>query len=547
MERSKLKVAIVEDNGMARINLRNHLMDMQFQDIGCFTHGRELRSALKRQHYDILLMDFHLGSNKNGVEVINDLQKQNLLKPSTSLVFVTSDRMPMIVGQIFDVHPEALVLKPYTIRNLEKSLNNCIEMHQVQKPVLRLMDKNDNEGALEALDQMINSETCKAKYRMPLIKLRARLLLKLKRFKQASELYRSVLERSDQIIWAKWGLIQSTHLAGEIEESEAMLKDLLKTNLTSDKASEWLTRINIEKKDYETALEYINRLKEGEMSMSATRLKAQLFMALEEPDEAIDLVERKRNSNREIREHFNELSLDLARIYLAEAEDNPEPTIRKERLQTARFLIGSVGRKGQNPDLDVQRDYMQALAAVVEDDVQKARELLQQEGMLDLDNADLTTLSDAVAAWHGIGDDSTASELLNDLEKRLASLPDENEKTVSGLMALKNERRLGDKKTRAIAFNKKALEYYTQDQFKEAIDLFYQAYILFPDEPAFSLNLLHCMVQAKQAEHKEARIAELFDELKTKKLSSANAKRMQEIQSKIKQYGLLEQTETPEE
>ena len=135
MSLAKVKVAVVEDNGMARTNIRNHLLDMGFSQISCFSNGRELKSNLKSQRLDLLLMDFHLGQNKNGVEVVQDLQKQNQITHSTCVMFITSDRLPLIIGQIVDVHPEALVVKPYTIRNLVKNISNCLALHQYLMPV----------------------------------------------------------------------------------------------------------------------------------------------------------------------------------------------------------------------------------------------------------------------------------------------------------------------------------------------------------------------------------------------------------------------------
>ena len=48
MSLAKVKVAVVEDNGMARTNIRNHLLDMGFSQISCFSNGRELKANMKK-------------------------------------------------------------------------------------------------------------------------------------------------------------------------------------------------------------------------------------------------------------------------------------------------------------------------------------------------------------------------------------------------------------------------------------------------------------------------------------------------------------------
>ena len=140
MSLAKVKVAVVEDNGMARANIRNHLLDMGFSQINCFGNGRELKATMKTQKVDLLLMDFHLGQNKNGVEVVQDLQKQKNITHTTCVMFITCDRVPLIIGQIFDVHPEALVIKPYTIKTLVKHISNCLNLHKYLMPVYEMMD-----------------------------------------------------------------------------------------------------------------------------------------------------------------------------------------------------------------------------------------------------------------------------------------------------------------------------------------------------------------------------------------------------------------------
>ena len=263
---AKVKVAVVEDNGMARTNIRNHLLDMGFAQISCFSNGRELKANLKSQRLDLLLMDFHLGQNKNGVEVVQDLLKQKQITHSTCVMFITSDRLPMIIGQIVDVHPEALVVKPYTIRNLVKNIYNCLALHQYLMPVYEMMDDDNYPQALVLLDLLIK-ENAHPKKKSPLTKLRARLLTKLGRYSEAADLYRGILQQSDKVIWAKWGLIQSLFLDDYVEESETLLRELTESELTNDKACEWLARISVSNNQYNKAENYMHKIREGELSI----------------------------------------------------------------------------------------------------------------------------------------------------------------------------------------------------------------------------------------------------------------------------------------
>lgn len=531
MSPSDIKVAIVEDNGMARINLRNHLMEMGFTEVGCFSNGRELKAHAKLRRIDLLLMDYHLGQNKNGVEVVQELQEQGLLKSSTSIIFITSDRLPIIVGQIVDVHPDALVIKPYTIRSIEKNISACLNFRHYLMPVFKLMDDGEFDLALDKLNYMLERNS-RPRMRSQMVKLQARLLIKVKLFKEAAKVYEDVLRGSDKIIWAKWGLIQSLYLDGQIQQSEEMLLTLTNTQLTSDKAREWLARICISNNQYAQAEDHIDKIREGEMSVSAARLKAYIFQAQERNSEAIQLLEKKRESNRGIRERFDELTLDLARCYLQEAEGK-KANERDKTLQVAKFLIGSAGRKNQDQKLVIKKDFLFAALAVMAGDVDKATEILQREGMDDIDSNDIMQMTDAVSAWKGIGNDLKASEILALCKARLEQIEDGNEATVANMIVVKREETIGERRPEAMSLNKTGLEHYVKHDYQKATQDFYQAYLLFPREVAFSLNLLQSLVESGEAKYQSLNTAQFLKELSRRQMTPNNLKRLEEIGKKV--------------
>ncbi|MBC3764615.1 response regulator [Neptunicella marina] len=529
---ANINVAIVEDNGVARINLRNHLLAMGFVDIGCYSHGRELRNAMRKRSFHLILMDFHLGPDKTGVEVIQELQQSGSLKPSTAVVFLTADSVPMVLGQIVDIHPDVVVLKPYTIRNLEKAVILTLQFRDALKPVFRELDNHRYNKALALLDEVIASKKL-SKSRTNLTKLRGRLLIKAGQFKKAIALYERILQASDKVVWAQWGLVLSRYLSGDIAGSEADLERMLNTHMTKDKACEWLTRINIQKTQYQRAQGYIDMIREGDLTMSAARLKVHLCQVQDNVEDAIKLLEKKRETNRHSRERFAELTMDLARCHLVLAEKSSGKD-RDNAIKAARMLIGSASRRAVDEELSLKRNYMSAMVAVLEGDEDKALEILKQDGMMELESADVSLLADAASAWMGVGEAGLASELMQECEDKMAQLQDENEKTVSSLRILKNEETMGDKKSRALEFNKSGLALFNQSEFDEGIDYFYQAHILFPKEPAFLLNLLQCMVEAKIASHKKVRSIDIYRKLLEFTLSDANQKRFNDVKAKMK-------------
>ena len=527
----KIKVAVVEDNGLARTNLRSHLLDMGFTEISCFSSGRELKSNIRQHKPDLLLMDFHLGQNKNGVEVVQDLKREGLIQHATCIMFITSDRLPLIIGQIIDMHPDALVIKPYTIRHLAKNINNCINLHQFLLPIYQLMDDDNYPQAL-VVANMLLAQKDPSRYHGALIKLKARILTKLEKYSDAAELYRQILAGSDKIIWAKWGLVQNLFLDQRIEESQLLLHEMTESQLTSDKACEWLARICINNNQYNRAENYMQQIREGELSLSATRLKAYIYQAQERADEAIHLLEKKRESNRSIRERFDEITLELARCYLIDAQEKPEKE-RAECLHVAKFLIGSAGRRAADEQIRIKKDYMYASIAFLEGNLDKVQDILARPGMHDLHDADIPTLFDAINAWRNTGNLERAKDLLKLSQSKLNEIEEGNEKTISAILVMRSEEAIGERKPMALKLNKRGLQKHAAKRFSLAIDDFYRAYSLFPREIAFSLNLLHCMVDAEMHQYQQIISTELLAELQHRRLNAGNQKRLDEIIKKL--------------
>ena len=74
---------------------------------------------------------------------------------------------------------------------------------------------------------------------------------------------------------------------------------------------------------------------------------------------------------------------------------------------------------------------------------------------------------------------------------------------------------------------------HNQQQYQESVDYFYQAYLLFPKEAAFGLNLLQALLESNLAEYKKAKTLRLFNELDKRELSNDNRKRLNDIGRRI--------------
>jgi tetratricopeptide (TPR) repeat protein len=176
-------------------------------------------------------------------------------------------------------------------------------------------------------------------------------------------------------------------------------------------------------------------------------------------------------------------------------------------------LIAAAGRKLSDPNLIIQKDYMYAMVAFMEGNQLKANEILSRNGMSELQNAEISTITDAVQVWHNIGNTEKAKEFLKLNQEKLKDVEDSNEKAISGMLVAKSEDTIGERRPQALELNKVGLQKYTNKNFVAAVECFYQAYLLFPRVLAFSFNLLQCLVDGGVTFFKKVNTLELLKEL----------------------------------
>jgi hypothetical protein len=153
--------------------------------------------------------------------------------------------------------------------------------------------------------------------------------------------------------------------------------------------------------------------------------------------------------------------------------------------------------------------------------------------MSELQDAEISTITDAIQAWRNVDDTEKAKEFLKLSQEKLKDIDEGNEKTVSAMLIATSEESIGERRPQALEFNKVGLQKYTNKNYVAATDDFYQAYLLFPRELAFGLNLLQGLVDAELLSYKKVNTLEFLTELQNRELNEGNKKRLEEIVSRI--------------
>ena len=529
----KLRVAVIEDNATARTTLRSHLMSMGNVEVASFSTGSELKNILRKQHFELLIFDFHLGQRRNGVEWVQTLRQADYIRPSTGIIFLTADRMPQTIGQIIDVHPDLLLLKPYTISLLQRGIKHYLDYREYASRALTYLDDGYGDRALRQLDNQL-SRQLPARIRADLEKLQARLYIQEHLYSEALNIYQRILSHNDKVLWAQWGKLKCQFLMGSWPDCQHSLDSMLDTLLTRDKAFEWLACLSFEQAAYEKTEFYLDHILVSDLSLPATRLKTMTYQKQNRVVESIDLLQKKREYNRSTKERFDEFTFELAEFYLSIAQDNPRNN-RDESLSQARKLAGVAARSQADIQIRQRHDYLLAYSFILEDQNEKAREITQREYMQEFGRSPSNTLITAARVFSALGNESQALHLL-DLAKQkseLGEMPAEQQTLQSRLISAEIGTGLAER--RADVFNENGQQLFVREAYQEALNAFYYALQLQPEVAAITLNMIQTLLVEDLVSYRNLTLRELVLKINNSELSVSNQQRFARLKSKYPQ------------
>lgn len=527
------RLAIVEDNATARANLRSHLLRLGDFEVSSFSSGQELKAALRRQHFELVVFDYYLGASKTGVEWLQHLRRSKFIRPSTGIVFLTSDRVAQTIGQIIDCQPDLLLIKPYNLQTLSRGLNQYLAYRQYAEPALQAMDEDNPARALALLEHRLQGEV-PARIRNDLYKLKAQLLFDAGHIVQARALYEAILIDCDKVLWAQWGRIKCFYREGNWAGCKGDLDALIGSELAREKAFEWLASLSFEQEAYQQAEYYLDQISPSALSVPATRLKSLTYQRQQRPLEGIELLQKQRNANRDATDRFNELTVELAEFYLAIAEQQPL-TNREESLSQARRLLGIAGRHTSDAQASQKRTLLMAYTALLEDAPQRARNLMKDTAPEHFGRTDAGTLITGAKVFQGLGLGEQARQLLSQAHSRNRSTLSLAEQIFHQASLTHTEHQLGLASEQAFELNNQGTALFVKKRYLDALYYFYQAYKLLPNTPALGLNLLHCLLEAGHSGYRSLSVGQLLNALQSLPHTDSGRQRLAQLRRQVRQ------------
>ena len=484
-----LKFLVVDDFENFRLSIRQMVRSFGVERIEVAGNGEDAVVRCEKEHFDVIICDYNLGTGKNGQQVLEELRYNNVLKHTSLFVMVTAETSKDMVMGALEYLPDGYITKPITKAVLQKRLDNLIEQREVLKPVNQAIDDGDLKKAIVLLDKEIKSNT---KYVTWCLRTLANLYYQTKEFELAKKIYENVLSKRD-IGWARLGMGKVRIALGEHKEAIEDLTGLLESNGNLIEAYDALADAYVKlgkKRQAQKTLEEAVSI--SPHAIMRQKKLAKLADENRDYDSASDAYRKTMrlgfNSVHESPENY----LNLGRC-LSDLAEGDSSEVGKKRAKEAVHTMERVSKKFKN-DSNVKMS-----AALIEcrvhkgqgDELKSKAALAKAEKVMDVDDASPETALEFAKTLYSLGQESDAEELLSELAGKHAG----DAKVLGNIEDLLDEPVGLQQRAKARTLNKEGIGAFEKGDLDGAIKVFEEALQVTPKHPALNLNMVQVMLK----------------------------------------------------
>lgn len=252
---SKLMILVVDAVPDMRAAMSMTLASFGANRIEFAGRVSEAIGRIRRTQYDVILADYRLTHDYDGVHLFEEAKKYNLLKQSCVFVVVTSERRSQMVMGAVELAPDDYLIKPFSgqvlAERLEKAIRKKKEFECVDAAIM-------GHRYLQAIEECNRRIKANDPFLLDFLKLKGRLLITTGDYDAGLQTYSSILNSRD-FPWAKLGLAKCKYHLQDIDGAEALFTEVLSVNDRVMEAYDWLARIYAQKNEHARAQEFLQK------------------------------------------------------------------------------------------------------------------------------------------------------------------------------------------------------------------------------------------------------------------------------------------------
>ena len=501
-------ILIVDDQRAFHVMLKTMLSNQGAERITCIDNADNAIRLVQHKKFDIYLIDYNLGSGRNGSQLMNYL-KENKLAPKHAIFFIlTGDNNKEMVLTAIEKSPDDYLIKPFSQKQLFNRLSNTTQKKEMIADIFNALDKDNPNKAIALCKDKIKNYP---KYRGLCENVLVDILIDNNQYDAAETILMKQIEKR-LLMRSGINLGKIFYLQQKYLDAIALLKKVIHRSPLQMDAYQWLARAYRKNGNYDEALNILT--KAAHISHRSIQRHQELALLATEMNEHEIMISSYAAILNLSRRSFYPDPCHLAnyiRSIIDFAKEETDMAERKVILKKVNStLYQSRFEEGKITDFDFNNfdELCQANVLFTLDQKGKAkRKILNtltkiEEPINEFDN---TFLCESTFSLLDIGEFEYAAPYLNELKQRDISDP---------ITLATIEKQTGDKLAARInsfkSYNSAGIEAFSRHQYEEALSNFNRALNLEPLNSGVLLNRLQAYIEMLKQNNKNKK-SELID------------------------------------
>lgn len=500
-------ILIVDDQKAFHVMLRTMLTN-QGADAKkiAFAENAEVAAKLaKRTDFDLFLIDYNLGSGKNGVQLIDYLRTKKLISNSALCFIITGDNNKGMVLTAMEKSPDDYLMKPFSQTQLLNRLRKAAQKKSMLVDIFDALEKKDYSVAQSLCKEQIDKHPKFIKLFKTIL---ADIYINTEQYAQAEQILKPLVDVRP-LVRASISLGKAYYLQNKLNEAIDVLQTVVQNSPLQIEAYQWLARSYKKNEELNKALTTLSYA--ATMTNHSIERHQEVAMLANEMNEYKIMISSYASILQLSRNSFYPSPCHLAnyiRCIIEHAHSEKDLSTKKTILkQVNSALYQSRFEEGRNKDFDYNcfDDICQSKVFYALNEPLKAkRKVLStlQKNTKKPEEFDDTLLCESLFSLLEIGEFDYATPFLQEIEKR---------NIIDPTMRSSLSKHTGDVLNKRIntfkKHNKLGIQAFSQKQFEDAITHFNHALELEALNSGALLNRVQAYIEllkiAKKDRHKE--------------------------------------------
>lgn len=501
---SSKTVLVVDDQKPFLLMLKGIIKGLGTQHITTVQSAESALSACKKEKFDFIISDLHLGTTKkNGYQFLEELRVSKIIKPDAVFIMVSGDsHRPMVLGSI-ERSPDDYIIKPFSQAQLINRLKKSFQKRQALRAVYQEIHRDKYPAAIQACIETRNENK---KYRNSCAQLLVELYWRTKDFAPAKALLKEILNEKP-VPWAMAAMARTEFYLENHEEAIELAKKVIAGRLLMLDGYDTLAHTFLAQGNLEEALIAIKKsLDLSPFSMERQYMGATIGRLSNNYDFARiccrELFEQsKRSVYRDLSHMCNYVRsiLDAAEHATEKKERNrfqQEAVLTLQRLRNDEIVVRSTA----DFDYDIYENIINARVNALDGkNLEAKRSLNRSQQAIDdkYDEFPLIFAPDSIKVLSGLGEFDEAKALAEKIQENQEDIDPNIQFVLDDLEATAEEQL-----TQFDHFYNEGQRCFNGGKFQAAYEAFEKAMELSPVNVSVSLHMLKCIFRLMELAQK---------------------------------------------